>query len=65
MTTAAEWLVQAATMTTEEKGGIAAAVLAAAEVTPIHSNTKQINSAKVIGTGQLGDDWRGEGVQPQ
>lgn len=44
---------------------IAAAILAAAQITPIHANTKQINSANVIGAGAEGDDWRGSGVQPQ
>jgi hypothetical protein len=56
-------------LSTASSGGVdlvamAQAILDAAEVTPIHSNTKQINSATVIGTGQQGDDWRGEGVQP-
>jgi hypothetical protein len=43
---------------------IAAAILAAAQITPIHSNVKQMNSYGVIGTGQVGDDWRAEGVPP-
>ena len=43
---------------------IAAAILAAAQVTPIHADTRKINSYTVIGTGQDGDDWRAEGVQP-
>lgn len=58
MTTAAEWLVQAATMTTEEKADIAAAILAAAQVTPIHSNMKQTNDEDLIGTGVPGDRFR-------
>jgi hypothetical protein len=40
----------------------AAAILAAAQVTPIHSNVKQMNSATVQGTGTAGDQWRGSGV---
>ena len=28
-------------------------------------NVTHINGSPVIGTGQIGDDWRGEGVQPQ
>lgn len=43
---------------------IAAAILAAAQVTPIHSNTKLINDAEVIGDGKEGNDWRGVGVPP-
>jgi hypothetical protein len=38
---------------------IAAAILAAAQVTPIHSNVKQMNSATVYGTGVEADKWRG------
>ena len=44
---------------------IAAGVLAAAQVTPIHSNTQLINDAEVMGDGTEGNDWRGVGVQPQ
>jgi hypothetical protein len=44
---------------------IAQATLAAAQVTPIHSNNKLINDAEVIGDGTDGNDWRGVGVQPQ
>lgn len=65
MTTAAEWLVASAQLTTQEKEEIAVAVLAAAQVTPIHSNVQQINDAEVIGDGTDGNDWRGVGVQPQ
>lgn len=36
---------------------IAAAVLAAASVTPITSNMKQINGVVVDGTGVTGDEW--------
>ena len=44
---------------------IAAAILAQAQITPIHSNTKLMNGAEVIGDGTDGNDWRGVGVQPQ
>lgn len=36
---------------------LAAAILAAAQATPIHSNVKQVNDVTVTGTGALGDEW--------
>lgn len=36
---------------------IAAAVLAAAQVTPIHADMKRFNSVVMEGTGVLGDEW--------
>jgi hypothetical protein len=36
---------------------IAAAVLAAAQVTPIHADMKRLNSVAMEGTGVLGDEW--------
>ena len=44
---------------------IAAAVLAALNATTIPVDTRKMNGAAVIGTGLIGDDWRGVGVQPQ
>lgn len=41
-----------------------AAILAAAETTPIHADAKKLNGATVIGTGSTGDAWRGVGVAP-
>ncbi len=41
---------------------VAATVLTAAQTTPIHSDVKFINAALVTGTGQLNDQWRGDGV---
>lgn len=38
---------------------LAQAILAAAQVTPIHSNVKKMNSADVIGSGIEADKWRG------
>lgn len=38
---------------------LAQAILAAAQITPIHSNVKKMNSADVLGTGAEGDKWRG------
>ena len=35
-----------------------------AQVTPIHADTKLMNSAKLIGDGTAGNDWRGLGVPP-
>ena len=37
---------------------IAAAILAAAQITPIHSNVKQISGTALTGTGVDGDSWR-------
>ena len=36
----------------------AAAVLAAAQITPIHANVKQVNSVTIQGTGVAGDSMR-------
>lgn len=38
---------------------VAAAVIAAAEDTPIHADAKKMNGATIAGTGQSGDLWRG------
>ena len=38
---------------------IATAVLAAAQATPIHADTKKMNGATVLGIGTSGDKWRG------
>jgi len=43
---------------------IAAAVLAAAQTTPIHADAKKMKGANVIGTGTTADAWRGVGVAP-
>lgn len=45
-------------------GEVAAAVLAALNATTIPVDTKKMNGATVIGTGQSGDAWRGVGVSP-
>jgi hypothetical protein len=39
---------------------IVAAILAAAQVTPIHSDVRRMNDAQVIGSGTSADKWRGE-----
>lgn len=36
---------------------LAAAILAAAQTTPIHSNIKKVNDVTVTGTGATGDEW--------
>jgi len=36
---------------------IAAAILAAAQATPIHSDIKKVNSVTVDGSGTSGDPW--------
>ena len=41
---------------------IAAAIIAAAQVTPIHANVKQMNDAVVVGDGSPTNKWRGTGV---
>jgi hypothetical protein len=38
---------------------IAAAILAAAQITPIHADTKKMNGATIAGTGIESDQWRG------
>lgn len=43
---------------------VAAAVLAAAQATPIHADTRKMNGSDVTGTGEVGDAWRGVGVPP-
>lgn len=53
------------TLTTDDINAIAQAVLALLQANTIPVNVMQMNSAPVIGTGQIGDDWRGQGVQPQ
>jgi hypothetical protein len=57
-------LIQSAASTVVTAGGSipsaaqnAAAVLAAAQATPIHSNIKAVNSYSVTGTGQSGTEW--------
>ena len=37
---------------------IAAAILAAAQITPIHANVKQMNDEQMIGNGSTGNKWR-------
>lgn len=37
--------------------GLAAAVIAAAQVTPIHANIKKVNDYDVTGNGQTGTEW--------
>lgn len=38
---------------------IAAAIIAAAQIAPIHANVQKMNDADVIGTGIESDKWRG------
>lgn len=38
---------------------IVVAILAAAQITPIHANVQQMNSAELLGNGTSGDKWRG------
>lgn len=48
----------------EDVARIVAAVLAALNATTIPVDTVKMNGAPIIGTGQVGDNWRGVGVQP-
>lgn len=43
---------------------IAAAILAAAQITPIHADVQKMNGAEVIGDGSVAEPWRGVGVVP-
>lgn len=43
---------------------IAAAVLAAAQLSPIWADTKKMNGAQVLGDGTEANRWRGVGVPP-
>ncbi len=43
---------------------IAAAILAAATITPIHADARKMNGSTVAGTGAVGDAWRGSSVSP-
>ena len=43
---------------------IAAAILAAAQITPIHADSRMNNGAPIIGDGSIANPWRGEGVVP-
>lgn len=52
-------------LATASSGGVdlvamAQAILDAAQLTPIHSNVKQMNSTTVLGTGVESDKWRGD-----
>jgi len=38
---------------------IAAGVIAAAQITPIHADTKKMNGATLLGNGTSGNKWRG------
>lgn len=40
-------------------GDIAAAVLAAAQITPIFADARKMNGATILGVGTSGDKWRG------
>lgn len=43
---------------------IAAAVLAAAQITPIHADSRMNNGAPIVGDGSIANPWRGVGVIP-
>lgn len=51
-------LTQAITTSGSDPAALAAAVLAAAQTTPIHSNVKQVNTVPITGSGVPGDSMR-------
>lgn len=57
-------LIEVATGAGPSAADIAAAVLAAMNSTPPGVDVKKMNGAAVIGTGTVGDGWRGVGVSP-
>jgi hypothetical protein len=57
-------LIAVATGAGPSAADIAAAVLAAMNTTPPGVDVKKMNGATVIGTGTVGDGWRGVGVPP-
>ena len=51
-------------LNTASSGGVdmdvlAQAILAAAQITPIHANVQQMNDAELLGDGTSGNKWRG------
>jgi hypothetical protein len=56
--TSAAYATTAIGSTGPSAADIAAAILAAAQVTPIHSNVKQVNSVTIQGSGVAGDSMR-------
>ena len=61
-TAAAVWTAAARTLTESLDPNVAqivSALLAAAQATPIHADTRKMNGANVAGTGVTGDLWRG------
>jgi hypothetical protein len=57
---AAVWANAVREMSASGNAAAAAAILAAAQVTPIHSEVKTMNGVAVIGTGIDSDLWRGQ-----
>lgn len=51
-------MISQQTLTTEQINDIAAAVLAAAQTTPIHADTKRTNGHQIIGNGSKVDKFR-------
>jgi hypothetical protein len=64
-TAAAVWGAAVRTLTASldpSAAQMVAALLAAAQADPIHADARRMNGAEVVGTGQVGDTWRGAGV---
>lgn len=53
------------TLTQADIDAIVAAVLVALNATTIPVDVQKMNAAELIGSGTIGDDWRGLGVPPQ
>lgn len=54
---AAVWTYATRNMPAAERDAAAAAVIAAAQSTPIHANIKEVNDVSVDGAGTAGDPW--------
>ena len=44
-------------LTEQDKADIAAAILAAAQITPIHSNIQKVNDVEIKGVGTPSNPW--------
>lgn len=54
---AAVWTYATRNMPAAERDAAAAAVIAAAQITPIHANIKEVNDTTIDGAGTAGDPW--------
>jgi anthranilate phosphoribosyltransferase len=54
---AAVWAYATRDMPATERDAVAAAVIAAAQATPIDANIKEVNDTTIDGAGTAGDPW--------